>query len=116
MSALKDTIKGYDPNSADIHVNVYGICSMRFVEPIKCLSSVGYTINPDFVLSIAIKDKNYKLFNFIQKQESYDEDEVKNHFKNEVFVQHFASEKNQLLHHILKEAKKKVIFYLELQQ
>ena len=48
-------------------------------------------------------DKNYiKLFNFIQKQESYDEDEVKNHFKNEVFVQHFASEKNQLLHHILK--------------
>lgn len=26
-------------------------------------------------------DKNYiKLFNFIQKQESYDEDEVKNHF------------------------------------
>jgi len=48
-------------------------------------------------------DKNYiKLFNFIQKQESYDEDEVKTHFKNEVFVQHFASEKNQLLHHILK--------------
>jgi hypothetical protein len=48
-------------------------------------------------------DKNYiKLFNFIQKQESYDEDEVKTHFKDEVFVQHFASEKNQLLHHILK--------------
>jgi hypothetical protein len=65
VSALKDTIKGYDPNSADIHVNVYGICSMRFVEPIKCLSSMGYIINPDFALSIAIKDKNYKLFNFI---------------------------------------------------
>ncbi len=48
-------------------------------------------------------DKNYiKLFNYIQKQDSYDEIEVKNHFKNEVFVQHFASEKNQLLHHILK--------------
>ncbi|MBC7696249.1 MAG: hypothetical protein H7141_12475 [Burkholderiales bacterium] len=48
-------------------------------------------------------EKNYiKLFNFIQKQESYDEDDVKTHFKNEVFVQHFASEKNQLLHHILK--------------
>ena len=27
---------------------------------------------------------------------------VKSHFKNEIFVQHFASEKNQLLHHILK--------------
>lgn len=48
-------------------------------------------------------EKNYiKLFNYIQKQESYNEEEVKNHFKNEVFVQHFASEKNQLLHHILK--------------
>ncbi len=48
-------------------------------------------------------DKNYiKLYNYIQKQENYDEDSVKEHFKNEVFVQHFASEKNQLLHHILK--------------
>ena len=36
-------------------------------------------------------DKNYiKLFNFIQKQEIYDEDVVKNHFKKEIFVQHFA--------------------------
>lgn len=48
-------------------------------------------------------EKNYiKLYNFIQKQENYDEEEVKDHFKTEVFVQHFASEKNQLLHHILK--------------
>ena len=48
-------------------------------------------------------EKNYiKLYNFIQSQENYDEDKVKNHFKNETFVQHFASEKNQLLHHILK--------------
>ena len=48
-------------------------------------------------------EKNYiKLYNYIQKQENYDEESVKNHFKNEVFVQHFASEKNQLLHHILK--------------
>lgn len=48
-------------------------------------------------------EKNYiKLYNYIQKQENYDEENVKNHFKNEVFVQHFASEKNQLLHHILK--------------
>ena len=48
-------------------------------------------------------EKNYiKLYNFIQSQENYDEDKVKNHFKNENFVQHFASEKNQLLHHILK--------------
>lgn len=48
-------------------------------------------------------DKNYiKLYNYIQKQDAYDEENVKQHFKNEIFVQHFASEKNQLLHHILK--------------
>jgi hypothetical protein len=58
-----------------------------------------------FVLLSSLQqgDKNYiKLYNYIQKQESYDEDNVKHHFKNEIFVQHFASEKNQLLHHILK--------------
>ena len=48
-------------------------------------------------------EKNYiKLYNFIKKQDNYEEEQVKNHFKNEIFVQHFASEKNQLLHHILK--------------
>ena len=48
-------------------------------------------------------DKNYiKLYNYIQKLELYDEENVKQYFKNEIFVQHFASEKNQLLHHILK--------------
>jgi hypothetical protein len=48
-------------------------------------------------------DKNYiNLYNFIQKQDNYHENVVKNHFKNEVFVNHFASEKNQLLHHILR--------------
>ena len=53
--------------------------------------------------SLQAGDKNYiKLFNYIQHQESYDEEDVKEHFKKEIFVQHFASEKNQLLHHILK--------------
>lgn len=48
-------------------------------------------------------EKNYiKLYNYIQKQDVYDEDNVKNHFSGDIFVQHFASEKNQLLHHILK--------------
>ncbi len=48
-------------------------------------------------------DKNYiKLYNYIKNQDNYDETDVKNHFKDEVFVHHFASEKNQLLHHILK--------------
>ena len=48
-------------------------------------------------------EKNYiKLYNYIQKQDVYDEENVKNHFSKDLFVQHFASEKNQLLHHILK--------------
>ncbi|MES2567442.1 MAG: hypothetical protein V4565_11275 [Bacteroidota bacterium] len=55
------------------------------------------------ISSLQQGEKNYiKLYNFIQKQDDYDEEDVKNHFKNELFVQHFASEKNQLLHHILK--------------
>ena len=53
--------------------------------------------------SIQQGEKNYiKLYNFLKSQEEYDEEEVKNHFKNEVFIQHLASEKNQLLHHVLK--------------
>lgn len=58
-----------------------------------------------FLLQSSIQqgDKNYiKLYNYIKKQDSYDEENVKQHFKKEVFVQHYASEKNQLLHHILK--------------
>lgn len=48
-------------------------------------------------------DKNYlKLFNFIKQQDVYDEEEVKEHFKKETFIRHLASEKNQLLHHILR--------------
>ncbi len=53
--------------------------------------------------SIQQGDKNYlKLYNYLKQQDIYDEAEVKEHFKNEVFIQHLASEKNQLLHHVLK--------------
>ncbi|MBS1634970.1 MAG: hypothetical protein JST26_03540 [Bacteroidetes bacterium] len=48
-------------------------------------------------------DKNYlKLFNYIKQMDAYDEDLVKEHFKKETFIKHLASEKNQLLHHILR--------------
>ncbi len=48
-------------------------------------------------------DKNYiKLFNYISSLSEYDEEAVKEKFKNETFVKHLPSEKNQLLHHILK--------------
>lgn len=55
------------------------------------------------VSSLQQGEKNYiKLFNFISTLEEYDEDLVKNQFKNETFIKHLPSEKNQLLHHILK--------------
>jgi hypothetical protein len=55
------------------------------------------------VSSLQQGEKNYiKLFNFISTLNEYDEDTVKNAFKNETFVKHLPSEKNQLLHHILK--------------
>lgn len=53
--------------------------------------------------SLQSGDKNYmKLYHFIKQQEQYDEEEVKEHFKKEIFIKHLASEKNQLLHHILR--------------
>lgn len=53
--------------------------------------------------SIQQGEKNYiKLYNHIKSQDDYDEEEVKKYFKHEVFIQHLASEKNQLLHHVLK--------------
>jgi hypothetical protein len=48
-------------------------------------------------------EKNYfKIFKHIQKLNDYNEESVKYHFRNEQFVKHFPSEKNQLLHHILR--------------
>lgn len=48
-------------------------------------------------------EKNYlKIYNYLSAQKEYDEEEVKEYFKNETFVKHFPSEKNQLLHHILR--------------
>ncbi|MBA3663416.1 MAG: hypothetical protein H0W61_04305 [Bacteroidetes bacterium] len=48
-------------------------------------------------------DKNYeKIYYHLLTQEEYDERKIKEHFKKESFVKHFPSEKNQLLHHILR--------------
>ncbi len=55
------------------------------------------------VSSLQQGEKNYiKLFNFIATLNEYDEDAVKIAFKNETFIKNLPSEKNQLLHHILK--------------
>jgi hypothetical protein len=79
------------------------------VKPTNQLFDLIKSLTPEeekkFLLQSSIQqgDKNYiKLYNYIQKQDSYDEEEVKLYFKKEIFVQHYASEKNQLLHHILK--------------
>jgi hypothetical protein len=48
-------------------------------------------------------EKNYlKIYSHLAKQKEYDEEKVKQHFSKEPFVKHFPSEKNQLLHHILR--------------
>lgn len=53
--------------------------------------------------SLQAGDKNYlKLFDEIEKQEEYDEEEIKKTFKKEQFIKHLPSEKNHLYKTILK--------------
>ncbi len=53
--------------------------------------------------SIQAGDKNYlRIFDFIEKQNEYDEDELKNAFQEETFIKHLPSEKNHLYRLILK--------------
>lgn len=58
-----------------------------------------------FKLNSALQsgDKNYlKIFDFIERQKKYDEEELKDEFKNETFILHLPSEKNHLYKLILK--------------
>lgn len=58
-----------------------------------------------FKLSSSLQEgeKNYlKIFDSIDKQEEYDEEEIKDQFKDETFIKHFPSEKNHLYKLILK--------------
>ncbi len=53
--------------------------------------------------SLQSGDKNYlKLFDYIEKQNSYNEEALKNYFKGEKFIKHLPSEKNHLYKLILK--------------
>lgn len=53
--------------------------------------------------SLQSGEKNYlKIFDFIDAQEEYDETELKDTFKDEVFIKHLPSEKNHLYKLILK--------------
>jgi len=58
-----------------------------------------------FKLSSSLQsgEKNYlKLFDYIEKQPSYNEEKLKSTFKGEVFIKHLPSEKNHLYKLILK--------------
>ena len=53
--------------------------------------------------SLQSGDKNYlKIFDFVEKQKKYNEDELKTVFKDEIFIKHLPSEKNHLYRLILK--------------
>jgi tetratricopeptide (TPR) repeat protein len=53
--------------------------------------------------SLQAGDKNYlKIFDFIDKSEYYDEEELKELYKKETFIRHLPSEKNHLYKLILK--------------
>ena len=61
--------------------------------------------------SLQSGEKNYiKLFDSIEKQNEYDEEAIKEQFKEETFIKHLPSEKNHLYKLILKSLR---LFYAE---
>jgi tetratricopeptide (TPR) repeat protein len=61
--------------------------------------------------SLQSGEKNYiKLFDAIEKQEEYDEEAIKEQFREETFIRHLPSEKNHLYKLILKSLR---LFYSE---
>lgn len=74
-------------------------------ELFKLISSLSKSEKRFFKLSSSLQsgDKNYlKIFDFIEKQKDYDEEELKEVFKDETFIKHLPSEKNHLYKLILK--------------
>lgn len=79
------------------------------MKPSNLLHDIIKTLTPeersDFLQHASLQqgDKNYKkLFLYLETVDEYNEEKVKKHFKDETFAKHLASEKNQLLHHLLK--------------
>lgn len=74
-------------------------------ELFKLIKSLTKSEKRFFKLSSSLQsgDKNYlKIFDFIEGQTQYIEEDLKTEFKNEVFVKHLPSEKNHLYKLILK--------------
>lgn len=82
-------------------------------ELFKLIKSLTKSEKRFFKLTSALQsgEKNYlKIFDFIEKQVNYDEDELKNAFKDETFVKHLPSEKNHLYRLVLKSLR---VYYSE---
>jgi tetratricopeptide (TPR) repeat protein len=82
-------------------------------ELFKLIKSLSKSEKRFFKLSSALQsgEKNYlKIFDFIEKQGHYDEEELKLAFLNETFVKHLPSEKNHLYRLILKSLR---VYYSE---
>lgn len=75
------------------------------VELFKLVKSLSKSEKRFFKLSSSLQsgEKNYlKIFDFIEGQADYDEEALKEAFKDEVFIKHLPSEKNHLYKLILK--------------
>ena len=83
------------------------------IELFKLIKSLSKSEKRFFKMSSSLQsgDKNYlKIFDIIEKQDEYDEDEIKSTFKKEIFIKHLPSEKNHLYKLILKSLRS---FYSE---
>ncbi|MBU2018488.1 MAG: hypothetical protein KJ941_02475, partial [Bacteroidetes bacterium] len=82
-------------------------------ELFKLIQSLSKSEKRFFKMSSSLQsgEKNYlKIFDYIEKQQTYDEEELKTYFKKENFVKHLPSEKNHLYKLILKSLRS---FYSE---
>jgi tetratricopeptide (TPR) repeat protein len=83
------------------------------IELFKLIKSLSKSEKRFFKLSSSLQsgEKNYiKIFDFIEKQLEYEEELLKDFFKNERFIAHLPSEKNHLYKLILKSLR---MFYGE---
>lgn len=83
------------------------------IELFKLIKSLTKSEKRFFKLSSSLQsgEKNYlKIFDAIEKQEEYDEEQLKREFEGETFVKHLPSEKNHLYKLILKSLRS---FYSE---
>lgn len=74
-------------------------------ELFKLIQSLSKSEKRFFKLTSSLQagEKNYlKIFDFIESQNDYDEQELKDYFKDETFIKHLPSEKNHLYKLILK--------------